>query len=264
MSGGPGAWFDRTGNTNPLGFPISAVAVDRSDATGKTAFMTIMGFHVSHVWKTTDAGASWKDFSQSSSGIPGIVFMNADTPSTSLGTEATAFASSTTNLPDAPANAVLVDSAASIVYVGTDVGVFASSTATPGWTEVGPSPDSGQAGYLPNTAVTALRMFNSGGTKKLRASTYGRGLWEFTLVAGPDFQFASSENSVIAFAGQTASFTVGLRGRERLQQRRQSQLHAPSHAATANLFDHTAPLDADHHRRKLQRERDGPGWRLLF
>jgi hypothetical protein len=179
VSGGPGAWVDRTGNTNPLRFPISAVAVDRSDATGKTAFVTIMGFHVSHVWKTTDAGASWTDFSQGLS-----------------------------TLPDAPANAVLVDSAASTVYVGTDVGVFASSAASPAWTEVGPSPESGQAGYLPNTAVTALRMFNSGGTKKLRASTYGRGIWEFTLAAGPDFQFASSDNSLIAFAGQAATFTV--------------------------------------------------------
>ena len=211
VSGGPGAWVDRTGNINPLGFPISAVAVDRSDTTGKTAFVAIMGFHVSHVWKTTDAGVSWTDFSQSSSGTPGIVSMNADALNASLRAEAEAFTSSTTSLPDAPANAVLVDSAASTVYVGTDVGVFASSTVTPGWTEVGPSPDSGQAGYLPNTAVTALRMFNSGGTKKLRASTYGRGIWEFTLVAGPDFQFASSDNSLIAFAGQTASFTVGLR-----------------------------------------------------
>ena len=211
VSGGPGAWFDRTGNTNPLAFPISSIAVDRSDATGKTAFMTIMGFHVSHVWKTTDAGLSWTDFSQGANS-PAIVSLNADTNSSiSLRAEAEGLDSSNTSLPDAPANAVLVDSAASTVYVGTDVGVFASNTATAGWNEVGPSPESGQAGYLPNTAVTALRMFNSGGTKKLRASTYGRGLWEFTLVAGPDFQFASSDNSVIAFAGQTANFTVGLR-----------------------------------------------------
>ena len=59
VSGGPAAWMDRTGATNPSGFPVSGIAIDRSDATGKTAYMTIMGFGVSHVWKTTDAGASW-------------------------------------------------------------------------------------------------------------------------------------------------------------------------------------------------------------
>ena len=99
---------------------------------------------------------------------------------------------------------------ASTVYVGTDVGVFASSTASPVWTEVGPAPESGQAGYLPNVAVTALRMFNSGGTRKLRASTYGRGIWEFTLASGPDFIFASPDNELTAFAGQNAAFTATL------------------------------------------------------
>ncbi len=177
-SGGPGTWFDRTGATNPGAFPISGIAVDKSDATGKTAYMTIMGFHASHVWKTINAGTSWIDF--------------------------------TANLPDAPANAVLVDTAMSTIYVGTDVGVFASSTASPSWTEVGPAPESGQAGYLPNTAITALRMFNSGGTKKLRASTYGRGIWQLTLVAGPDFQFAIDDNSLTTFVGQSATFNVTL------------------------------------------------------
>jgi large repetitive protein len=210
VSAGPGAWVDRTGNTNLFGFPISAVAVDRSDATGKTAFMTIMGFHTTHVWKTTNAGASWTDFSQSFSTGPAIS-ESAGATATIFATEAGGFTSGSTSLPDAPVNAVLVDAAASTVYVGTDVGVFASSTTSPGWTEVGPSPDSGQMGFLPNTPVTALRLFNSGGTKKLRAATFGRGIWEFTLVAGPDFQFSSADNALIAFAGQTATFAVTMR-----------------------------------------------------
>ncbi len=180
-SGGPATWFDRTGPTNPGSFPISAIALDTSDATGKTAYLTIMGFHVSHVWQTTDAGNSWTDF--------------------------------TANLPDAPANAILVDTAASTVYVGTDVGVFASSTATANWTEVGPAAGDG-AGYLPNTAVTALRMFSSGGTKKLRASTYGRGILEFTLAEAPDFQFSIADDAITTFAGQTATFAVTLTGEE--------------------------------------------------
>ena len=171
---GASNWFDRTGKTNPERFPISAVAMDSSDTTGKTAYMAIMGFHVSHVWKTTNAGVSWTDF--------------------------------TGTLPDAPVNAVLVDAASKTVYVGTDVGVFSSTTGKAGWTEVGPAPGSGQAGYLPEVPVTALHMFNSAGTIKLRASTYGRGIWEFTLAAGPDFEFAVSNNPLTVFADQTASF----------------------------------------------------------
>src|ERR1700736_3636989 len=80
-SGGAGSWLDRRGAINPGGFPVSAVAIDTSDGTGATAYVTIMGFHVSHVWKTSNAGASWIDFTGT---LPN-------------------------NLPDAPANALLVD-----------------------------------------------------------------------------------------------------------------------------------------------------------
>jgi hypothetical protein len=52
-------------------------------------------YPTSHVWKTANAGASWTDW-------------------TGMG------------LPDAPVNALLVDSLGGQVYAGTDVGVFAS------------------------------------------------------------------------------------------------------------------------------------------
>lgn len=178
VSGGPAAWMDRTGGTNPSGFPVSGIALDKTDPTGRTAYATIMGFHVPHVWKTFNAGISWSDF--------------------------------TDNLPDAPANAVLVDGPARTVYVATDVGVFTSSTGNPSWIEVGPLPAPGGAGFLPNVAVTALRMFNFSGTKKLRASTYGRGLWEFTLAEGPDYQFTSPANVLTTSAGQSDAFSVSL------------------------------------------------------
>ncbi|PYX26202.1 MAG: hypothetical protein DMG82_02665, partial [Acidobacteria bacterium] len=46
---------DRTGTINPGQFPLSSIAIDPSDATGQTAYVTIMGFHVGHVFKTTNA-----------------------------------------------------------------------------------------------------------------------------------------------------------------------------------------------------------------
>jgi hypothetical protein len=153
VAGGSVTWVDQTGAINPDAFPISSIAIDTSDPTGLTAYVTIMGFLVSHVWKTSNGGVSWTDF--------------------------------TANLPDAPADAVLVDPATNSspgkVYVGTDVGVFSSPTAAANWTEVGPAPNSGNPGFLPNVAVTALHMTYDGSAKLLRASTYGRGLWQFPV-----------------------------------------------------------------------------------
>jgi hypothetical protein len=174
----PPAFVDVTGNgpqgdINPNQFPVSGVATDSSDATGYTAYVTIMGFTggTGHIWKTTNAGATWTDF--------------------------------TANLPDAPVNAVVVYPPMSQVYVATDVGTFASSTSTPNWIELGPNPSTNQSGFLPNVAVTSLGVFASGGQQLLRASTYGRGIWQFNLVITPDFQLSVSNSPLTVFAGQT-------------------------------------------------------------
>ena len=165
------------GNINPNQFPISSVATDLSDGTGNSAYVGIMGFTggTGHVWKTTDGGTTWTDF--------------------------------TANLPDSPVNAVVVYPALAQVYVGTDVGVFASSSATADWTELGPDPATNRAGFLPNVAVTALAVFASGGQQLLRASTYGRGMWEFNLVVTPDFQMSVANPTLTVFPTQTGVFT---------------------------------------------------------
>ena len=170
-----------SGSINPNQFPISAVAIDTSDLTGNTAYVTVMGFTggSGHVWQTMNAGSTWIDF-------------------TGTGTNA---------LPDSPANTVVVDHGAHIVYVGTDVGVFQSPTSAAAWTEVGPIPSPLAAGFLPNVAVTALALFNSGGQKLLRASTYGRGVWQFNPLATPDFQIAVSNTPLTAFLGTSTNFS---------------------------------------------------------
>lgn len=175
---GPTSWADRTSGINPNGFPISAIAIDPADPSGKTAYVAIMGFHTSHVWRTKDAGVSWTDFS-------------GTTPN---------------SLPDAPVNSVAIvpDAAGTTIYVGSDVGVFASSTSSPSWSEL--NPVAGQPGFLPNVAVTELRYFNSGGLKRLRAATYGRGLWEWDLITTPDFQLTVSNNPQTIVAGSTGKY----------------------------------------------------------
>src|ERR1700687_3412986 len=173
---------DVTQNVNPNGYAISTVAMDQSDATGKTAYVGIMGFSTpsyptSHVWKTANAGASpWTDWTG-------------------------------TGLPDVPVNALLVDSQAGQIYAGTDVGVFVSSTTTASWTEVGPAPGPGASGYLPDAPVTALQLFNpDAGTKTLVASTYGRGIWNYALVTSPSYTNVISNSPQTVFATQNATF----------------------------------------------------------
>ncbi len=187
-AGGPAQFTNRTfngpsGTINPNNYVVSSVALDKSDATGQTAYVGIMGFlgTGTHIWKTTNAGLNWAAFGTTANG-----------------------------LPDSPVNALLVDSGT--VYAGTDVGIFQSPTSGASWTEVGPNAQPGATGYLPNVAVTAIRLFNSGGVKKLRVSSYGRGIWEFALAVAPppDFTWTGSGSHTV-LAGQTTanySFTA--------------------------------------------------------
>jgi hypothetical protein len=165
---------------NPNQFPISSVAIDTSDPTGNTAYVTVMGFTggPGHVWQTTNAGTNWSDIT---------------------GTGASA-------LPDSPVNAVVVDPSSHIVYVGTDVGVFQSLPSSAAWSELGPSSSGQQSGFLPNVAVTALAIFDSGGQKLLRASTYGRGVWQYNLLAVPDFQISVPVPALTTFPGTSVNF----------------------------------------------------------
>ncbi|MBZ5570071.1 MAG: hypothetical protein LAN64_19785 [Acidobacteriia bacterium] len=176
-------------NINPSHYPISGIALDPNDSSGNTAYVTVMGFGVGHIFKTSDAGATWAKLD----GDP-----------------------STTGLPDAPADAVTIPPAsavttypslANVIYVGTDVGVF-QSVGDGVWTEVGPS--SG-AGSLPNVAITQLKIYNNpsdpaGVPLRLRASTYGRGIWEVSIAPVPGFQVAVTPPTATAVVGQTASY----------------------------------------------------------
>jgi hypothetical protein len=104
-------------------------------------------------------------------------------------------------------NALLVDSQAGQIYAGTDVGVFVSSTSTPSWTEVGPTPGAVASGFLRNAPVTALRLFNpDAGTKTLVASTYGRGIWNYALVTSPNFSVAVTAAPNSTMVNQTVTW----------------------------------------------------------
>jgi hypothetical protein len=167
--GGPSTWV-QSPLTNARSYPVSSIALDGHDSSGRTAYATIMGFGVGHVLKTTNAGTSWTDI--------------------------------TGNLPDAPADSVFVDpNDGNVIYVGTDIGVFQTLNGGATWVEYGPTSGSGS---LPDVVVTRLRIF---GNQKLLASTYGRGVWETTLNTFPDFGLVLKDpTSLILFPSQSFSF----------------------------------------------------------
>ncbi len=138
---------------NPGGFDISSVAVDPHDATGATVYATVMGFGYPHLYRSTDFGAHWQNLSA--------------------------------NLPNAPANAVLIDpNDANTVYIALDTGIYATQgittcAAANCWSVLGTT--------LPNAPVVSLeaaaQMLTGDGRRgMLRASTYGRGLWQQPLL----------------------------------------------------------------------------------
>jgi hypothetical protein len=145
-------WTD-TALPNTSGFDISSIAIDPHDPTGATVYATIAGFGVPHLYRSTNFGATWTNLSA--------------------------------NLPNAPANAVLVDpNDANTVYIALDTGVYAtqSITSCPSsncWSVLGTS--------LPNAPVIALAAApnmpaGTGLVGMLRAATYGRGIWQQPLL----------------------------------------------------------------------------------
>ena len=143
---------------NPGGFDISSVVVDSHDSTGNTVYATVMGFGgnsivAAHLYRSIDGGAHWTNI--------------------------------TSNLPDAPANSVVVDpNDANTLYVALDTGVYVTTQITTCatancWSIYGTS--------LPNAPVVSLAAApalptGDGRMGELRAATYGRGIWQIPLL----------------------------------------------------------------------------------
>jgi Abnormal spindle-like microcephaly-assoc'd, ASPM-SPD-2-Hydin len=165
---------------NPAGFDVSSVVVDSHDATGATVYATVMGFSgnglsAPKVYRSTSGGASWTNI--------------------------------TSNLPNAPANALVVDpNDANTLYVAMDTGVYvttsvASCSTANCWSVYGNA--------LPNAPVVGLAAAagmatGDGRMGELRAATYGRGIWEIPLLTATTGEQAAMTVSPgsLSFAGQ--------------------------------------------------------------
>lgn len=83
-------------------------------------------------------------------------------------------------------------------YVGTDVGVFATSNAGANWT------DMTQSKGLPNVQVSRLKVNST--TGYMTAATFGRGIWRIKIVPAIIQSVVATPNSVIS--GDSGSLTV--------------------------------------------------------
>ncbi|WP_263350710.1 beta strand repeat-containing protein [Acidicapsa acidisoli] len=174
---------------NAFGEDVSGIYVDPHDATGQTVYVAVSGIASpsepqQHLYGSTDGGAHW----------------------TSL----------RSNLPNAPANSVVVDSQdANTVYVATDVGVFVTrAIGSCGGATVG-SGVSCWAPYgsgLPLAPVTTLAVTpTSAASQVLTAGTYGRGVWEIpSATAGAAVTTATVTPVSLTFAGQTVDTSSAL------------------------------------------------------
>jgi hypothetical protein len=195
-------WNDVTGNTvtndptdygkfNSAEVGISSIAVDPTDTTGETVYVGIAGFggygfaplpwqNVPVLYGSTDAGAHWQNL--------------------------------TNNLPNAPVNAVLVDPEdPAIVYVGTDVGVYVT-TSIRQCADVSQYCWSAYGAGLPAVRVTTLTAVDTSGEKWLRAGTKGRGVWQAELASTAlqtQTATATMMPGTLNFAAQAVGTTSG-------------------------------------------------------
>ena len=133
-----------------------------SPRTTTTAYVTTDSYASgARIYRTTDAGVTWTDFSGS--------------------------------LPSVPVkSAVVADGGSDGVYVGTANGVYYRNSSMSDWVAF-------KAG-LPNVAITDMEIHQ--GSQKLRVGTYGRGLWESSIVEAPPVVVTGAVIPSIPAAGE--------------------------------------------------------------
>ena len=171
------------GRFNPYGFDVSSIAIDPSDSSGRTVYATVSGFNSPAVYRSIDGAATWS--------------------------------SVTANLPNAPANAVLVDpNNPAVVYVATDTGVYVATDITSCtalnaqcWSIYGTGLPLAPAVQL--TASVAFAVPGSTANGVLRVGTYGRGIWQIPLITAGQtvLPVASLSPNSLTFAAQNVGYT---------------------------------------------------------
>ena len=162
MNGG-GSWADVTAGLPDSLYP-TYVAIDDKDE--QVVWVTYSGFVDSvKVFRTLDGGNSWQNMSL--------------------------------NLPNVPVNSVVIqpNTMESIVYVGTDLGVYFTSDTSTAWQLY--STD------LPNVIVSELEIDTA--NNELYAATFGRGVWKTGIVPGTPCPFIAAPSGIAGITSPCAT-----------------------------------------------------------
>jgi photosystem II stability/assembly factor-like uncharacterized protein len=153
-------------DTNSPGLPnryCTRITIDPTNSN--RVYVTFGGFSPDNVWRTENSGTSWTNI--------------------------------TANLPSAPVRSLAVWAQnANNLYVGTEVGVFASANGGQSWSASNDGPT--------NCAVDELFWMND----TLVAATYGRGMFSINITGGGCTYSLSSTSQNFSSAGGSGSFTV--------------------------------------------------------
>lgn len=164
---------------------VISLAISQSNSN------VIYAANFSHIIRTTDAGATWTDVTGSlpvsSVGITHIaidyvnpMLVYVTTSGYSAGnkvfvstTGGSTWSNISGTLPNIPANCIATDIATpGALFVGTDMGMYYKDSSTTSWAPYGTG--------LPNVIVDDIEVNYT--NNKVRAATYGRGLWECDLM----------------------------------------------------------------------------------
>lgn len=163
-------------------FGLSANSPLKQLAVSPNSSQVIYASSFQRLFKTTDGGNVWTEIS----GVPGVIqhiTVHPGNPNKiwlAIGgynssnkvfeLNGTTFTNLTGNgLPNVPVNTILYQTGVyNRLVVGTDIGVFAKTDSTSIWSPLGQG--------MPAAIITDLEYTFANG--KLRASTYGRGVWE--------------------------------------------------------------------------------------
>jgi photosystem II stability/assembly factor-like uncharacterized protein len=155
----------------PRGGWVSWLTFDPTDAN--IAYATYSTFGGTHVWKSTDAGATW-------TGIDGA---------------------GATGLPDIPVHCLVVDPTNTArLYIGTDLGVFVSTDGGASWAVE-------NTGFA-NVVTESLALTLVDGVLRLFAFTHGRGAWRVEVVNTGCLYTITPTSASFETLGGTGSVTV--------------------------------------------------------
>ncbi|MBL7943273.1 MAG: hypothetical protein JNM00_10930, partial [Flavobacteriales bacterium] len=159
------------------GLPIAYSPVRSIETHPTDTNLVFIAYHT-NAYKSTDMGASW----------------------TSL----------TPNLPDIAINSIVLDTsgAEEALYIGTNMGIYYKDATMTDWIPF-------NTGFPTNARVTELEIYYgpTHETSRLKAATYGRGLWESdlygdaTITFPPVAMITSSEETGEVFGGFDVSLT---------------------------------------------------------